>query len=250
MASFGEEEIAAVAAVVPGVSKERAKVTLEAFNGNVDRAVLHLVSESENTTTSGTTADSTPNQPSTGVSDPPPASNVVYDSGDREADERLEKQMQDDESFARSLQEEERRRYSMNMYRATGTGRPQGATTDAVEFGESLQDGFSSALTKAKEFGNGGARGEHGQYLIHAAHLTHTGLLFHFMIVFPFAATASKLGALYNSYMKEESSSTVQPERSVEPMESPAEQELGSFTESDYNTGANLRRETAQDNAD
>mmetsp|Transcript_44980 Transcript_44980/g.174662 ORF Transcript_44980/g.174662 Transcript_44980/m.174662 type:complete len:139 (+) Transcript_44980:892-1308(+) len=138
----------------------------------------------------------------------------------------------------------------MNMYRATGTGRPQGATTDAVEFGESLQDGFSSALTKAKEFGNGGARGEHGQYLIHAAHLTHTGLLFHFMIVFPFAATASKLGALYNSYMKEESSSTVQPERSVEPMESPAEQELGSFTESDYNTGANLRRETAQDNAD
>jgi len=53
---------------------------------------------------SGTTADSTPNQPSTGVSDPPPASNVVYDSGDREADERLEKQMQDDESFARSLQ--------------------------------------------------------------------------------------------------------------------------------------------------
>uniref|UniRef100_A0A7S3A4Y4 CUE domain-containing protein n=2 Tax=Rhodosorus marinus TaxID=101924 RepID=A0A7S3A4Y4_9RHOD len=217
MASFGEEEIAAVAAVVPGVSKERAKVTLEAFNGNVDRAVLHLVSESENTTTSGTTADSTPNQPSTGVSDPPPASNVVYDSGDREADERLEKQMQDDESFARSLQEEERRRYSMNMYRATGTGRPQGATTDAVEFGESLQDGFSSALTKAKEFGN---------------------------------ATASKLGALYNSYMKEESSSTVQPERSVEPMESPAEQELGSFTESDYNTGANLRRETAQDNAD
>ncbi|KAJ8906414.1 hypothetical protein NDN08_002907 [Rhodosorus marinus] len=220
MASFGEEEIDGVVAVVPEVSRELAKLTLEAFNGNIDQAVLHLVSERQNTTTSGPTtspADTTPNQPSTGVADQPLASNIVYDSGNPVADEQREKQMRDDESFARNLQEEERRQRAMSHrhYRSSGT-RPQGETTASDDFGETLQEGFTTALTKAKEFGN---------------------------------ATASKLGALYNSYMNEERTTTAQPPH-AQPVERPTEQELGSFTESDYSTGANLRRETAQDNRD
>uniref|UniRef100_A0A7S0G5P0 CUE domain-containing protein n=1 Tax=Rhodosorus marinus TaxID=101924 RepID=A0A7S0G5P0_9RHOD len=225
MASFGEEEINGVVAVLPEVSRELAKLTLEAFNGNVDQAVLHLVSEQENATTSGTTtahADMTPNPPSTYVADQPPASNVVYDSGNPDADEQKEKQMRDDENFARNLQEEERRERAMfhRQHRSSGTRRPQAGTTQADEFGEALQEGFNTALTKAREFGN---------------------------------ATASKIGALYNSYMNEERTTTAQPVEQpthAQPAEHPEEQELGSFTESDYNTGANLRRKTAQDSRD
>eukprot|EP00190_Bangiopsis_sp_CCMP1999_P005808 CAMPEP_0198726954 /NCGR_PEP_ID=MMETSP1475-20131203/3840_1 /TAXON_ID= ORGANISM="Unidentified sp., Strain CCMP1999" /NCGR_SAMPLE_ID=MMETSP1475 /ASSEMBLY_ACC=CAM_ASM_001111 /LENGTH=220 /DNA_ID=CAMNT_0044488937 /DNA_START=74 /DNA_END=739 /DNA_ORIENTATION=+ len=205
---ISESDVDNIALVVPHVDRERLRLTLEAFNGNVDNAVMHLLSEEEQPPSVPiNTASSTPPV----ENNPPPSNYVVYESGDSTQDRVREMQMREDENLARMLQAEEARQAEA-PHRDT---RPPGGevSNNLEEIGETIQQGLNAAYTKAVTIGN---------------------------------AAATRIGEMYRNYMDESDTPNRQPQQRrpvrTSASETAPEEDETAFTSSDYRTGASLRR--------